>query len=220
MLLYYITDRRAFVGSEAERRRQLVLKIGEAARAGVDYVQLRERDLTAGELEALGREALGVVRQAGTGTRLLMNSRTDVALAIGADGVHLRGEDVSPREVRGICGGIGLAEREWICGVSCHSVEDVQLAEKDGANFAVLGAIFGKASVGIAALGLEMLGVACRRTLPVLALGGITLENARSCVDAGARGIAGIRMFQDKNIFETVQELRLLVKKRGQAPWA
>jgi thiamine-phosphate pyrophosphorylase len=208
MLLYYITDRGAFPGDELERRRRLVLKIGEAARAGVDYIQLREKDLSAGELEVLGREALAAVR--GSGTRLLLNSRTDVALAAGADGVHLRGEDVSAREVAGIRDACGRGQREWVSGVSCHSVEDVRRAEVEGTGFAVLGPIFGKASVGIAAAGLEMLRIACRGAVPVLALGGVTVRNARSCVDVGAGGVAGIRLFQDGNIFETVRELRLL----------
>lgn len=212
MLLYYITDRSAFPGGEAERRRRLILKIEEAARAGVDFIQLREKDLTSGELEVLGREALAAVREAGTGSRLLLNSRTDVVLAIGADGVHLRGDDVSPREMGAMGDGVSrnleLGRREWVRGVSCHSVEDVRRAEECGASFAVLGPIFGKASTGIAAVGLEMLRVACRGALPVLALGGVTLGNARSCVKAGAGGVAGIRLFQDGNILEAVRELR------------
>src|SRR5258708_36865898 len=99
MQLYYITDRNGFPGDETARRRQLLNKIVEAARAGVDYIQVREKDLTSGELEAIGREAVRTVRQANRETRLLLNSRTDVALAIEADGDHLRGDDVSPREL-------------------------------------------------------------------------------------------------------------------------
>ena len=114
-LLYYITDRSQFPGDESARRRALLAKIAEAARARVDYIQLRERDLSARELEMLARDALSAVRNStplGTEnrelrTRLLINSRTDVALAVGADGVHLRADDVAPHEVRRVLEGVG-----------------------------------------------------------------------------------------------------------------
>src|SRR5208283_2413423 len=101
-LLYYITDRSQFRGDENARRRALLAKVGEAARAGVDYIQLREKDLGARELEMLARDALSAVRNSTPlrtenrelRTRLLINSRTDVALAAGADGVHLRSGDI------------------------------------------------------------------------------------------------------------------------------
>src|SRR6202163_4984216 len=99
-LLYYITDRSQFHGDELARRHGLLAKVAEAARAGVDYIQLREKDLSARKLETLAREVVAAVRENSPSTRLLINSRTDVALAAGADGVHLRGDDVEPREVR------------------------------------------------------------------------------------------------------------------------
>ena len=92
MLLYYITDRRQFPGTPPEQRDRLLAKIAEAARAGVDLIQLRERDLSARELLQLAMEAVAAVREtrnAKRETRLLINSRLDVALACGADGVHL-----------------------------------------------------------------------------------------------------------------------------------
>src|ERR1700676_1158511 len=101
-LLYYITDRSQFPGDGRARRRALLAKIAEAARVGVDYIQLRERDLSTRELETLAREVAELVRENSPSTRLLINSRTDVALAAGADGVHLRGLDVSPQEVRAV----------------------------------------------------------------------------------------------------------------------
>ncbi len=101
-LLYYITDRAQFPGDEPSRRRALLEKIAEAARCGVDYIQLREKDLTTRELECLASEAIRVIHEVRPATRLLINSRTDVALAAGADGVHLRAGDISPRDVRGI----------------------------------------------------------------------------------------------------------------------
>jgi len=103
-LLYYITDRSQFRGNERARRQALLAKIAEAARAHVDYIQLRERDLSARDLEILAREVLNALRDNAPlrtenrdlGTSLLINSRTDIALAAGAGGVHLRSDDVSP----------------------------------------------------------------------------------------------------------------------------
>ena len=100
-LLYYITDRSQFPGDELARRRALLDKIAEATRAGVDYIQLREKDLSTEELETLACEAARVISQSSAlrtenrkpRTRLLINSRTDIALAVGADGVHLRSND-------------------------------------------------------------------------------------------------------------------------------
>lgn len=207
MQLYYITDCSAFPGHEAERRRQLLEKISEAARAGVGYIQLREKDLSPRDLEALAREAVGVLRETHAETRLLINSRTDVALAVQADGVHLRGDDISPGEVAAIYQASGNWEtRGLLSAVSCHSVEDVRRAESEGANLAVLAPIFSKR--GVQALGVESLRTACRGRLPVFALGGVALENARACLDAGATGIAAIRLFQNNRIEEIVRHLR------------
>src|SRR5215467_6444524 len=102
MLLCYITDRHAFAGDEDVRWRAVLRRIGEAAAAGVDYVQLREKDLSTRELERLAHEIVAVVRAHSTATRLLINDRTDVALACCADGVHLPGKSLSASEVRSI----------------------------------------------------------------------------------------------------------------------
>jgi thiamine-phosphate pyrophosphorylase len=219
-LLYYITERTVFAAVEPTRRRRLLDKIAEAARAGVDYIQLREKDLPTRELEMLAREAVDILRQLRTGNRelrtaLLINSRTDVALAAGADGVHLRSDDITPREVRAIwkkCGAGAsareLSPREPPIGVSCHSSEEVKQAEADGATFAVFAPVFGKKDVPKAhPAGLAQLREACKVQIPVLALGGITLENAKSCLEAGAAGIAAIRMFQEHDIKDVVGNL-------------
>ncbi len=215
-LLYYITDRTAFSGDESSRRRRLLEKIAEAARAGVDYIQLREKDLASRELESLGREAVRVVREArklASGNRkpetaILINSRTDVVLAVQAEGVHLRSDDISPREVRQIwkCGGSAL---DPLIGASCHSPAEVDQAAANGATFAVFAPVFEKKDIPTTQpVGLAMLQQACRTNIPILALGGITLSNARSCLEAGAAGIAAIRLFQEINIAEVVQHLR------------
>jgi thiamine-phosphate pyrophosphorylase len=220
-LFYYITDRTAFPGDEPTRRRRLLEKIQEAARAGIDYIQLREKDLPTRDLESLAREAVKIMAELRTENRelrtaLLINSRTDVALAIGADGVHLRSYDISPQEVRTVwqhqyeCGAGAPARahlpRNPLIAVSCHSPSEVAQAAAAHATFAVFAPVFEKKDAPPA--GLAALQKSCAAKIPVLALGGITLMNARSCLEAGAAGIAAIRLFQDHNIATVVKQLR------------
>jgi len=209
-ILYYISDRNAFHGSEAARGSSLLRKISEAARAEVDYIQLREKDLCGRELEKLAREAARVVREAGTRTVLLINSRTDVALAVGAKGVHLRSEDVTAQDGREIWARSSVrGQRAPMIGVSCHSVADVARAAAEEASFAVFAPVFEKKDAPqIVPTGLMKLREACRERIPVLALGGVTVENARLCLEAGAAGIAGIRLFQEGDVAEVVGRLR------------
>jgi thiamine-phosphate pyrophosphorylase len=140
----------------------------------------------------------------------------DVAIAIGASGVHLRSNDISPGEVGEVykkCGaGLCVADipvREKraspIIGISCHTVAEVAQAAASPATFAGFGPVFGKNTTP--PTGIAALCDACRHGIPVLALGGITLENADSCLQAGAAGIAAIRLFQENKISEIVREL-------------
>jgi thiamine-phosphate pyrophosphorylase len=227
-LLYYITDRTALAADEATRQRRLLEKIEEAARAGVDYIQLRERDLSSRDLERLAREAVSVVRPVGksagnrrTVTALLINSRADVALAVGADGVHLRSSDISPHDVRQTWQyGKNTTDEaqsnfEPVIGASCHSSAEVAHAAAHGTTFAVFAPVFEKKIVEKQVskqtpkpLKLDALQEACRSSIPVLALGGVTLANARSCLNAGAAGVAGIRLFQENDVIEVVRALR------------
>ena len=218
-LLYYITDRTAFGTYEPARRQRLLEKIAEAARAGVDYIQLREKDLPTRDLESLARNVVALLAQLRTENRevrtaLLINSRTDVALAVEADGVHLRSDDVSPEEVRKIWAcGAGTLAREGspfpTIGVSCHSPEEVARAAASGADFAVLAPVFEKKGAPDAQpTGLAMLRQACAAKIPVFALGGVTLANAQSCLEAGAAGIAGIRLFQENDVADVVCKMR------------
>src|SRR5438270_6564695 len=205
-LLYYITGRPAFPGDELSRRHRLLEKIAEATRAGVDYIQLREKDLAERDVEALAREAVSIIREAGilsTGhrppaTALLINSRTDVALAARADGVQLRSDDVSPKDIKVVwkCG-MGTLARQFaphdpVIGVSCHSPQEVTQSANEKATFAVFAPVCEKKDTPPA--GLKLLREACQANIPVLALGGITLTNAPSCLEAGAAGIAAIRL--------------------------
>jgi thiamine-phosphate pyrophosphorylase len=226
LLLYYITDRQQFRGSPAEQRRALLAKIAEAARAGVHYIQLREKDLSICELEQLAREAVAAVRETGNRkpeTVLLINSRADVAIAAGADGVHLPAGDLAASEVRALWSAATrssqLTTRSCTIGVSCHSAEEVRSAASHGADFAVFGPVFEKS--GDKGIGLAALRQACAQgpavaktegafpsSMPVLALGGVTLANAADCLRAGVAGIAGIRLFQQNDVADVVRALQ------------
>lgn len=207
LLLYYITDRKQFPGNAEEQKQQLLRKIAACAAARVDFIQLREKDLSIRALEELARAAIALLPP-GSRTQLLINSRTDVALACGAHGVHLPANDLPASEVRAIFGSSGVVHP--VIAFSTHSVKELSYAEAHGADFAVFGPVFEKdgAMVGD---GLERLREACHkpdRAMPVLALGGVTLENAHHCLAAGADGIAAIRLFQENDAAEIAARFR------------
>jgi thiamine-phosphate pyrophosphorylase len=219
MLLYYITDRKGFPVPATQQIDALLRRIGEAARAGVDYIQLREKDLPTRELEALASKALRGVRDNSPTTKLLINSRADIALATGADGVHLPEGDLAVAEVRALW--MQCSNQQPLIGVSAHTAADVRRARSDGADLAVLAPIFEKVQTGARGIGLDALREACalvraqgatesspQRGFAVLALGGVTVGNAGACLEAGAAGVAGIRLFQQGDVFDTVRRLR------------
>jgi len=200
-LLCYITDRRQL------RSGSLAAVIRETVRAGVDIVQIREKDLTSQELITLVEEALSATREPGMGgARVVVNDRVDVALAGGADGAHLAAHSMPVQVVR------RFVPRAFLLGVSCHSLGEAIEAESGGADYLVLGPVFETPSkLGYGPpLGLEKLrDITSRIRIPVLALGGITVERVRPCLEVGASGIAGIRIFQDcESVQERVRELR------------
>jgi thiamine-phosphate pyrophosphorylase len=175
MIRYYVTDRRqADIIACAER----------AVRNSVDLIQIREKDLPARELLTLICRIRDLA--AGTKTRVLVNDRMDVALAAGIDGVHLPSNGLPAIRVR---------PHVKLLGVSTHNIQEAMDAERAAADFIVFGPVFD--SPGKAAVGLEPLrAVASSVKIPVLAIGGVSEANAAEVLNAGAAGIAGIRLFQ------------------------
>jgi thiamine-phosphate pyrophosphorylase len=170
--------------------------IRRAAAAGADWIQIREKDLEARALVELARFAAAETR--GTAARVLVNDRLDVALAAAAAGVHL-GEKSLPLEMA-IEWRRSAGRLNFTIGVSCHSLESARAAERGGGDYIFFGPVFAtpsKAAFG-PPQGIERLREVCASVeIPVLAIGGVNLENARACVAAGAAGVAAIRLFQD-----------------------
>jgi thiamine-phosphate pyrophosphorylase len=197
--LCYITDRQALDAVP------LLARLQTAVRAGVDLIQLREKDLDGRQLVQLAGSVVEI--SASSQTRIVINDRLDVAMAAGAHGVHLGVNSVSPEVVRRQVG------KDFLIGVSCHSLEEALTAEAGGADYILLGPIFdtpSKRRYGLP-LSLDKLSEVTRRSaIPVLALGGISVERVKACLKAGATGVAGIRLFQEcASLEERIKELRM-----------
>jgi thiamine-phosphate pyrophosphorylase len=195
MLRYAITS-----GLDADLSGASIANARRWAGQGVDYVQLREKHREAGDLIALARAMKQIFSTNGSHARLLINSRADIAVVAGADGVHLtsRPGELTAEQVRRVFAASGSGEP--VVSVSCHTVAEVQRAVAGRVDLILFGPVFEKRVAGdvvVAGVGLEALREACviAGKTPVLALGGVTAENAEACIEAGAAGVAGIRLF-------------------------
>jgi thiamine-phosphate diphosphorylase len=175
MIRCYVTDR---------RHGDLLSHVNAAIRSGVDIIQVREKDLDAQALYQLVCQIRDAA--AGTTTRILVNDRLDIALAASLDGVHLPANGLPASRVRPLV---------RMMGCSTHTLEEALEAERAGADFVIFGAVFD--TPGKNPVGLDALRKVCAVVkIPVLAIGGINHENTSQVMDAGASGIAAIRLFQ------------------------
>lgn len=187
--------------------RQILEQVSAAVAAGLDLVQLREKRLTARVLFELSEQSAVLTR--GSATRLLVNDRADIAVAAGADGVHLTTHSIDVATIRRTFGD------NFLIGVSTHSLVEAEAAKENGADFIVLGPVFATASKEKYGPPTGLRNVEDVATqlapFPVLALGGIDVMNARECLRAGASGVAGISLFED---FERLDEIARTLRVR------
>jgi thiamine-phosphate pyrophosphorylase len=209
MLRYAITDRTRFPGDEQSRQSALIQQAARWSESGIDFVQLREKDLDPGPLATLARRIQAALWSAGPGTRLLINSRADVAVAVRADGVHLTSGpgELTPAQIRTLYAAANLPTP--IISISCHTIAEVAhiaaSPESGRPTLILFGPVFEKIiptksqtdTLISSGTGLDLLQQACTLAapIPVLALGGITPENTQACLTTGAAGIAAIRLF-------------------------
>jgi thiamine-phosphate pyrophosphorylase len=185
-LFYYITDRRQLTGID------LIDCIRRAVDWGVDFIQIRERDLSDKALYELACEAVTLAR--GKDCRILINGRADIALAAAADGVHLPSTGLHISDIS------SWIPKDFLVGVSVHSLTEARLASEQAADYVLLGHIFptkSKLSYG-SPLGLDYLREVCSiASIPVFGLGGMVRESIQPVLESGAVGIAGISLFQE-----------------------
>ncbi len=196
-LIYLITAGSAESSTfDADRRRILDL-IGIAAGENVGLVQIREKRLSARRVFELTVDAVKLTR--GTGTRILVNDRADIAAAAKADGVHLTASSLSAAVVRRCFG------TEFLIGASTHSLKEAQIARDQGADLVVFGPVFQTPGKG-PARGLAELEEVCTAMgdFPVLALGGVNESNYDSVLEAGAAGFAAIRSLNDPTSLRSI----------------
>jgi thiamine-phosphate pyrophosphorylase len=207
-IVCYVTDRGAFGATDSIAC--LLERVRAVAAAGVDWVQIREKDLTGRELLGLARKAVDATNNLGRGgqARVMINDRLDVALASRAAGVHLGGGSVPATEVVRWCRG-GNAPAEFLVGVSCHTIAGAREAESAGASYVFFGPIFDTPSKRPFGLpqGTARLAEVCHAIrIPVIAIGGVNEENGAECIRAWAAGIAAVRLFQEPRDANTLKD--------------
>jgi thiamine-phosphate pyrophosphorylase len=189
-LVYLITTGTATNDNFSETGDRILEIIRASVKAGIPLLQIREKSINTGLLFDLASQAAKITN--GTNTQLLINDRSDVALASGADGVHLTSNSISAKTVR------ENFPENFILGVSCHSLQDVLRAKKEGADFATFSPVFATPNKG-ELQGVEKLREVCNAAVnfPVIALGGIDETNFESALQVGASGVAAIRLLND-----------------------
>lgn len=196
MLLYAVTDRTWLKG------RSLADAVEEALRAGVTFLQLREKDLDYASFLELAREIKGITDK--YGIPYVINDKVEVAMAVGADGVHVGQDDMAPEDVRKIIG------PDKILGVSAQTVGQALLAEKKGADYIGVGSIFPTSTKPDAdVVSFDTLKAICEAvSIPVVAIGGINKDNAMRLSGSGIDGIAVVSaVFAREDIATAVREL-------------
>lgn len=209
----YVTNRKSLVRAAAEAKAPKILEnIRVALNAGVDWIQIREKDLPARELLALARQAAQTADARdgkNPSARIIVNDRLDVAVVAGAHGVHLGQASIVASDVVRWCRA-GNAPADFAIGLSCHSLEEARSAENAKVNYIFFGPIFetpSKKEFGDPQ-GIQKLAEVCLAvpSVEVIAIGGVNAENAVSCICAGAAGIAAIRMFQESRDVNVARE--------------
>ena len=202
MLRYAITSRALFRGDEHQRQAALLRQASRWVADEIDLIQLREKDLPVADIAALARKMIESTAGTNSPTKILINSRADIAIAAGAHGVHLTAgpKELWPDQVRDVYASANLSAP--IITISCHTLDEVARARDSEASAILFAPVFEKVTgdkVVVSGQGMDNLRAACHEAfpVPVYALGGVTLENAPSCLAAGASGIAGIRLFHN-----------------------
>ncbi len=199
--VYLITDGTATAQNITEKKLQILELIKTAVEAKISLIQIREKRLAARLVFEIVSEAASFKR--GTDTKILVNDRADIALAANADGVHLTSTSLSAATIR------RAFPRDFIVGVSAHTVEEAEIAKRHGANFVTFSPIFSSPGKG-EPQGVEKLKAVCERLkpFPVLALGGIDETNVAEVLEAGASGFAAIRFLnKEENLRKLAADL-------------
>lgn len=191
-LIYLITEGRLTVDNFESELKTVLAMIGNAAKAGVPLVQIREKGIPAKLLFELTKAAVQICR--GSQTRVLVNGRADVTVAANADGVHLPENGVPVGAVRRI-----IPDR-FLIGVSCHDISSAMKAKTDGADFITMSPVFDSPGKGTP-VGLGMIADCVRQLdeFPVIGLGGINEDNLDAVINTGVAGFAAIRLLNDES---------------------
>jgi thiamine-phosphate diphosphorylase len=207
-LICLVTDRRQLSpDDDATAIDRLIELVGAAGSAGVDLIHVRERDLEARNLTMVVRRCIDAV--AGTGAKVVVNDRADVALAARAHGVHLRSDSVEAQSIR------SLLLPDAIVGRSVHSAEEATTVSRAGGlDYLIFGTLFptpSKSATSALAAATELSKACAETRIPILAIGGITSARADQIARSGAAGVAGIGLFLPPPDVRAEEHLHVIV---------